>query len=60
MLDVIGKLKSMFQSNNSKARYIGDEISSTKYPLELCYPIKHGIIEDFDNMEILWNHCFYD
>ena len=53
MLDVIGKLKSMFQSNNSKARYIGDEISSTKYPLELCYPIKHGIIEDFDNMEIL-------
>jgi len=28
--------------------------------LKLTYPIEHGIIEDWDMMEKIWHHCFYN
>jgi actin len=26
--------------------------------LELKYPIEHGIIENWDDMEKIWHHCY--
>jgi hypothetical protein len=27
---------------------------------QLNYPIRHGLIENWNNMERLWQRCFYD
>jgi actin-related protein len=38
---------------------MGDDINSSKRGMfKLRYPIKHGIIEHWDDMELLWKHAF--
>ena len=38
---------------------MGDDINSSKRGMfKLRYPIKHGIIENYDDMELLWKHAF--
>lgn len=38
---------------------MGDDINSSKRGMfKLRYPIKHGVIENWDDMELLWKHAF--
>ena len=44
---------------NQLETYIGDEIASNKRGLyKLKYPLTHGVIENWDDMENLWRHAF--
>lgn len=38
--------------------YVGDEAQSKRGILKLNYPIEHGIVTDWDDMEKLWNYTF--
>merc|ERR1719382_1482811 len=38
--------------------YIGDEAMSKKGILALKYPIAHGIVTSWDDMEKIWHHTF--
>ena len=36
---------------------IGDEVLPVRSVLELEHPIREGIIEDPNDVELLWNYC---
>ena len=40
-----------------KELMIGDEVIPVRPLLELTYPMKEGIIENMDDMAILWDYC---
>merc|ERR1719427_991477 len=42
-----------------KDAYIGDEAQSKRGVLKLSYPIEHGIITSWDDMEKIWHDTFY-
>eukprot|EP00493_Phyllostaurus_siculus_P027627 UN27975 len=43
-----------------KETYVGDEAQSKKGILKLEYPIAHGIVTNWDDMEKIWNHTYYN
>jgi len=47
-------------ANHSKDLYVGSETSSLRGVLSLKYPIEHGIVTDWGDMEKIWHHTFYN
>jgi actin-related protein len=39
--------------------FVGDEAQEKRGVLALSYPIEHGVVNNWDDMEKIWHHCYY-
>lgn len=59
---VVGRMKhrSAMVGIAQKEVYVGDEAQAKRGILKLQYPIAHGIVTQWDDMERIWNHTYYN
>lgn len=58
---VIGKpkQKGIMVGTGQKDEYVGDAAMARRGVLKLVYPLEHGIVTKWDDMEKIWHHCFF-
>jgi len=59
---IIGRprYKGAMVSLQLRTEYIGDEAQSKRGMLTLKYPVEHGIVTNWDDMEKIWYHTFFN
>merc|ERR1719326_1666623 len=57
---IVGRpLYKVIMGTQAKEYYTGDEAIAIRGVLSLNYPIEHGIITSWDDMEKIWHHTFF-
>uniref|UniRef100_A0A7S1WF12 Actin n=1 Tax=Alexandrium catenella TaxID=2925 RepID=A0A7S1WF12_ALECA len=54
------KTKNVMSGTEHQDVYIGDEALQKRGILKVTYPVAHGVVQDWDDMERIWSHTFYN
>ena len=54
------KFPGIMVGMDEKDTYIGDEAQAKRGILNLKYPIEHGVVTNWDDMEKIWHHTFFN
>ncbi|OMJ78082.1 hypothetical protein SteCoe_22192 [Stentor coeruleus] len=60
--NIVGRprMPGIIVGTEQKEVYIGDEAQAKRGVLNLKYPIEHGIVTNWDDMERVWHHTFFN
>ena len=60
--NIVGRprMPGIIVGTEQKEVYIGDEAQAKRGILNLKYPIEHGIVTNWDDMERVWHHTFFN
>lgn len=53
-------MNSIMNGMGQRDSYVGDEAQSKRDVLALEYPIQSGSVTDWEGMEKIWHHTFYN
>lgn len=57
---IVGRPKyDNIMAANEKECFVGDDAQAKRGILSLNYPIEHGMVKNWDDMEKIWHHCFF-
>ena len=54
------KVQGIMVGTEKKEAFVGQEAQEKRGVLVLKYPIEHGMITNWDDMEKIWHHTFYN
>jgi len=58
---IVGRPKHEAAMQGDKQNiYLGEDAQAKRGVLSLTYPLEHGIVRDWADMERIWHHTFYD
>lgn len=60
--NIVGRprMPGIIVGTEQKEVYIGDEAQVKRGILNLKYPIEHGVVTNWDDMERVWHHTFFN
>lgn len=58
--EVVGKPRNSWKAQCERECYLGDEVTAAGIlnRLSVSYPLENGIIENFEDMELIWEYTF--
>jgi len=56
--EIVGRPRKSWSSKLPKDFFVGDEAEEYQNRLAVSYPLENGIIENFTDMELIWEHTF--
>lgn len=56
----VPRLESAMIKMNQKSHYVGDEAQKMRGVLKLRFPMEHGIVTNWEDMERVWHHAFFN
>lgn len=59
---IVGRPKNeqAMMGGAKKDHFIGDDAQARRGVLTIRYPIEHGVVTNWDDMEKIWHHTFYN
>lgn len=58
--EIVGRPREQWKKKLTKELYIGDDALEGMNQMVLRHPVENGIIENFDDMEKLWEYTFFE
>lgn len=59
---IIGRPKTskLMNSGPNAECYVGEDAQAKRGILKISYPLEHGIVQDWEDMERIWHHAFFN
>lgn len=54
------RVANVMHGSEDSEVYIGQDAQKKRGILKVTYPVDHGIVQDWDDMELIWHHTFFN